>query len=135
MKIKGYEYPAALGGTGYSLFKLNEEVYNEVTFITPAYWELKKNKNGLPMLINQKTGDKGLNISGRNGIPYITETQSGKAYKCRVKANWGGHRKGAGAKRTLPPGARVRSVKMTDEEYEKTKQFLKKERMKNLNKK
>lgn len=48
---------------------------------------------------------------------------------------WGGHRKGAGAKRTLPPGARVRSVKMTDEEYEKTKQFLKKERMKNLNKK
>lgn len=135
MKIKGYEYPAALGGTGYSLFKLNEEVCAEVTFITPAYWELTKNKDGLPMFVNQKTGDKGLNISGRNGIPYITETQSGKAYKCRVKANWGGHRKGAGAKRTLPPGARVRSIKMTDEEYEKTKQFLKKERMKNLNKK
>lgn len=53
----------------------------------------------------------------------------------KISANWGGRRKGSGAKRTLPPGARTRSVRMTDEEYEKTKQFLKKERMKNLNKK
>lgn len=124
MKIKGYEYPAALGGTGYSLFKLNEEVCNEVTFITPAYWELTKNKDGLPVLVNQKTGDKGLNISGRNGIPYITETQSGKEYKCRVKTNWGGHRKGAGAKKILPTGARARSIRMTDEEYKKVKGYL-----------
>lgn len=124
MKIKGYEYPAALGGTGYSLFKLNEEVCNEVTFITPAYWELTKNKDGLPVLVNQKTGDKGLNISGRNGIPYITETQSGKEYKCRVKTNWGGHRKGAGAKKTLPEGARRRALSMTDREYEKVKAYL-----------
>ena len=124
MKIKGYEYPAALGGTGYSLFKLNEEVCNEVTFITPAYWELTKNKDGLPVLVNQKTGDKGLNITGRNGIPYITETQSGKAYKCRVKADWGGKRPGAGAKRTLPAGARRRAISMTDEEYKKVKGYL-----------
>lgn len=124
MKIKGYEYPAALGGTGYSLFKLNEEVCNEVTFITSAYWELTKNKDGLPVLVNQKTGDKGLNISGRNGIPYITETQSGKEYKCRVKTNWGGHRKGAGAKKTLPEGARRRALSMTDREYEKVKAYL-----------
>ncbi|MFR8056946.1 MAG: hypothetical protein ACLU45_01655 [Dialister invisus] len=60
MKIKGYEYPAALGGTGYSLFKLNEEVWNEVTIITPPNWELaENNKDGLPMLVNQKTGDNG----------------------------------------------------------------------------
>lgn len=124
MEIKGYEYPAALGGTGYSLFKLNEEVCNEVTFITPAYWELTKNKDGLPVLVNQKTGDKGLNISGRNGIPYIAETQSGKEYKCRVKTNWGGHRKGAGAKKTLPEGARRRALSMTDREYEKVKAYL-----------
>ena len=124
MKIKGYEYPAALGGTGYSLFKLTEDVCNEVTFITPAYWELTKNKDGLPMFVNRKTGDKGLNISGRNGIPCITETQSGKAYKCRVKANWGGHRKGAGAKKILPTGARARSIRMTDEEYENVKKYL-----------
>lgn len=124
MEIKGYEYPAALGGTGYSLFKLNEEVCNEVTFITPAYWELTKNKDGIPVLVNQKTGDKGLNITGRNGIPYITETQSGKEYKCRVKTNWGGHRKGAGAKKILPTGARARSIRMTDEEYKKVKGYL-----------
>lgn len=124
MEIKGYEYPAALGGTGYSLFKLNEEVCNEVTFITPAYWELTKNKDGLPVLVNQKTGDKGLNITGRNGIPHITETQSGKAYKCRVKTNWGGKRPGAGAKSTLPTGARARSIRMTDEEYKKVKEYL-----------
>lgn len=124
MKIKGYEYPAGLGGTGYSLFKLNEEVCNEVTFITPAYWELTKNKDGLPVLVNQETGDKGLNITGRNGIPCITETQSGKAYKCRVKTNWGGHRKGAGAKKTLPEGARRRTLSMTDREYEKVKAYL-----------
>ena len=37
---------------------------------------------------------------------------------------WGGHRKGAGAKRTLPPGARTRSVKMTDEEYENVKNTI-----------
>lgn len=37
---------------------------------------------------------------------------------------WGGRRKGAGAKRTLPPGARVRSVKMTDEELLKVKKVL-----------
>ena len=29
---------------------------------------------------------------------------------------WGGRRKGAGAKRTLPEGARTRSIKMTDGE-------------------
>lgn len=52
-----------------------------------------------------------------------------------IKGNWGGKRPGAGAKRTLPVGARRRALSMTDEEYEKTKQFLKKERMKNLNKK
>ena len=51
------------------------------------------------------------------------------------KTGWGGRRKGSGAKRTLPVGARRRALSMTDEEYEKTKQFLKKERMKNLNKK
>lgn len=124
MKIKGYEYPAALGGTGYSLFKLNEEVCAEVTFITPAYWELTKNKDGLPMFVNRKTGDKGMNITARNGIPYITETQSGKMYKCRVKANWGGKRSGAGAKRTLPVGARRRTLSMTDQEYEKVKAYL-----------
>lgn len=133
MEIKGYEYPAALGGTGYSLFKLNEEVCNEVTFITPAYWELTKNKDGLPVLVNQKTGDKGLNITGRNGIPHITETQSGKAYKCRVKTNWGGKRPGAGAKSTLPTGARRRTLSMTDEECEKVKAYLITLRNKNEN--
>lgn len=46
---------------------------------------------------------------------------------------WGGRRKGSGAKRTLPPGARTRSVKMTDEECEKVKDFLKKMREKNEN--
>lgn len=126
MKIKGYEYPAALGGTGYSLFKLNEEVWNEVTIITPPNWELTENKDGLPMLVNRKTGDKATNISGRNGIPYITETQSGKIYKCRVEANWGGRRKGAGAKKTLPVGAKKRALAMTDEEREKVREFLKK---------
>lgn len=133
MKLKGYEYPAALGGTGYSLFKLNEEVWNEVTIITPPNWELAENKDGLPMLVNQKTGDKAMNISGIDGIPYMTETQSGKIYKCRIKGNWGGKRKGSGAKRTLPPGARTRSVRMTDEECEKVKDFLKKMREKNEN--
>lgn len=37
---------------------------------------------------------------------------------------WGGKRKGSGAKRTLPPGARTRSVRMTDEEYKKVKGYL-----------
>mgnify|MGYP000815796137 FL=1 len=37
---------------------------------------------------------------------------------------WGGRRKGSGAKRTLPPGARTRSVKMTDEELLKVKKVL-----------
>ena len=116
MKIKGYEYPAALGGTGYSLFKLNEEVWNEVTIITPPNWELAENKDGLHMLVNQKTGDKAMNISGIDGIPYI--------YKCRIKGNWGGKRKGAGAKKILPTGARTRSIRMTDEEYKKVKGYL-----------
>jgi hypothetical protein len=39
-------------------------------------------------------------------------------------SGWGGRRKGSGAKRTLPPGARTRSVKMTDEEYENVKNTL-----------
>lgn len=124
MEIKGYEYPAALGGTGYSLFKLNEEVWNGVTIITPPNWELAENKDELPMLVNQKTGDKAMNISGIDGIPYITETQSRKIYKCRIKGNWGGKRKGAGAKKILPTGARARSIRMTDEEYKKVKEYL-----------
>lgn len=37
---------------------------------------------------------------------------------------WGGRRKGAGAKRTLPEGAKNRSIKMTDEEYENVKNTL-----------
>lgn len=124
MKIKGYEYPATLGGTGDSLFKLNKEMWNEVTIITPPNWELTENKDGLPMLVNRKTGDKAMNISGIAGIPYMTETQSGKIYKCRIKGNWGGKRKGAGAKKILPTGARTRSIRMTDEEYKKVKGYL-----------
>ena len=37
---------------------------------------------------------------------------------------WGGRRKGAGAKRTLPEGARTRSINMTDEELLKVKKVL-----------
>lgn len=37
---------------------------------------------------------------------------------------WGGRRKGSGAKRTLPPGARTRSIRMTDGEYKKIKEYL-----------
>lgn len=40
------------------------------------------------------------------------------------KTGWGGRRKGSGAKRTLPPGARSRSINMTDEEYENVKKYL-----------
>lgn len=40
------------------------------------------------------------------------------------KTGWGGRRKGAGAKRTLPPGTRTRSIKMTDREYESVKNTL-----------
>lgn len=36
---------------------------------------------------------------------------------------WGGHRKGAGAKKTLPPGTRTRSIKMTNNELLKVKMF------------
>lgn len=42
----------------------------------------------------------------------------------KFSANWGGRRKGSGAKRTLPPGARTRSIRMTDEEYKKVKGYL-----------
>ena len=49
------------------------------------------------------------------------------------KTGWGGRRKGAGAKRTLPEGTRPRSIKMTDRECEKVKDFLKKMREKNEN--
>lgn len=49
------------------------------------------------------------------------------------KTGWGGRRKGSGAKRTLPPGARSRSINMTDKECEKVKDFLKKMREKNEN--
>lgn len=37
---------------------------------------------------------------------------------------WGGRRKGSGAKRTLPEGARTRSINMTDEELLKVKKVL-----------
>lgn len=40
------------------------------------------------------------------------------------KTNWGGKRPGAGAKRTLPRGARRRTLSMTDREYEKIKKYL-----------
>lgn len=42
----------------------------------------------------------------------------------KENTGWGGRRKGSGAKRTLPPGARTRSVKMTDEELLKVKKVL-----------
>lgn len=48
----------------------------------------------------------------------------------KFSTNWGGKRKGAGAKKTLPEGARTRSIKMTDRECEKVKDFLKKMREK-----
>lgn len=40
------------------------------------------------------------------------------------KGTWGGKRPGAGAKRTLPAGARRRTLSMTDQEYEKVKAYL-----------
>lgn len=63
----------------------------------------------------------GKNAQGGLGLEETT--------KKNTSSNWGGRRKGAGAKRRLPPDARVRSVKMTDEEYEKVKEFLKSIRM------
>lgn len=39
-------------------------------------------------------------------------------------SGWGGKREGAGAKRTLPVGARRRTLSMTDREYEKVKEYL-----------
>lgn len=47
------------------------------------------------------------------------------------KTGWGGKRKGAGAKRQLPKGAKKRALAMTDEERDKVKDFLKKLRSKN----
>lgn len=49
------------------------------------------------------------------------------------KTGWGGRRKGSGAKRTLPEGARTRSINMTDEECEKVKAYLITLRNKNEN--
>lgn len=49
------------------------------------------------------------------------------------KTNWGGKRPGAGAKRTLPAGARRRTLSMTDREYEKIKAYLITLRNKNEN--
>lgn len=43
-----------------------------------------------------------------------------------IKGNWGGKRPGAGAKRTLPVGARRRALSMTDEECKSVKVLLKK---------
>lgn len=48
-----------------------------------------------------------------------------------IKGNWGGKRPGAGAKRTLPVGARRRALSMIDREYEKVKAFLRELRSKN----
>ena len=45
-------------------------------------------------------------------------------FKMEIKRNWGGKRPGAGAKRTLPVGARRRALSMTDREYEKIKKYL-----------
>lgn len=42
----------------------------------------------------------------------------------KISANWGGKRKGAGAKKILPTGARARSIRMTDGEYKKIKEYL-----------
>lgn len=42
----------------------------------------------------------------------------------KTGAGWGGKRPGAGAKRTLPAGARRRAISMTDKEYEKVKAYL-----------
>ena len=42
----------------------------------------------------------------------------------KENTGWGGRRKGSGAKRTLPEGARTRSINMTDEEYENVKKYL-----------
>ncbi len=44
---------------------------------------------------------------------------------------WGGRRKGSGAKKTLPAGAKKRALAMTDEEREKVREFLKKLRSMN----
>ena len=51
----------------------------------------------------------------------------------KISANWGGKRKGAGAKKILPTGARARSIRMTDEECEKVKAYLITLRNKNEN--
>lgn len=47
------------------------------------------------------------------------------------KTGWGGRRKGSGAKKTLPVGAKKRAMAMTDEECKKVKVLLKKLRSKN----
>lgn len=48
----------------------------------------------------------------------------------KENTGWGGRRKGSGAKKTLPAGAKKRALAMTDEERDKVKDFLKKLRSK-----
>jgi len=43
-----------------------------------------------------------------------------------TKNNHGGARKGAGAKKVLPEGAKPRPIRLTDEEFEKVKEYVKK---------
>ena len=42
----------------------------------------------------------------------------------KKESSWGGRRKGAGAKKTLPDGAKKRALSMTDEECERVKVLL-----------
>lgn len=46
--------------------------------------------------------------------------------------NWGGKRDGAGRKATLPSDARPRPIRLTDEEYEAVKTFIKEHREQKL---
>lgn len=42
-----------------------------------------------------------------------------------IKSTWGGKREGAGRKQTLPSNATPRPIRLTDEEYQAVKEFIK----------
>ena len=111
----------------YSFNKLNDEICDEVELFLPANLKEVKINNGMQPAVETEDGEI-ITSFVMGSKPILKSNITDKTYKCSL--NRGGYRPNAGAKKTLPAGAKRRALAITDTEYAEVKKLIKQLRSK-----
>ena len=106
----------------YSFNKLNDEICDEVELLLPASLKEVTINNGMQTAVETVEGEI-ITSFALGDKPILQSKVNGKTYKCSL--THGCKRPNAGAKKTLPEGAKRRAINATDKEWQQVKELIK----------